>query len=236
MKALLLLSALAMGQGSAVPGQAAKEIKTIPVGPNVRVELEGKQRRVLVQAKVVLTKGPLEGLLTRSGKKEHEYILAGDFDARHLHAALELAGAKAGKPVQFRPKYIPASGSLVRIRLRYNQDDKPVEISAREWIVETKTGKPLASDWVFGGSKLVPHPEGPGKPDYYVANYGDVVCLCNMDSALLDLPIASPKKFDERIYEANSKKIPKEGTTVTLIFEVVPEKDKPRGGRRSPSK
>ncbi|MFQ3592018.1 MAG: YdjY domain-containing protein, partial [Gemmataceae bacterium] len=186
-----------------------------------------KQRRVLVQAKVVLTKGPLEGLLTRTGKKEHEYILASDLDARHLHTALELAGAKAGKPVQFRPKYTPASGSTVAIRLRYEQEGKAVELSAREWIVEAKTGKALTSDWVFGGSKLVPHPEGPGKPDYYLANYGDVVCVCNMDSALLDLPVASPKKFDERIYQANTKRIPKEGTAVTLILEVVPEKAKP---------
>jgi hypothetical protein len=111
--------------------------------------------------------------------------------------------------------------------LRYQKDKKPVEVSAREWITETKTGKALAIDWVFGGSKLVPDPQGAGKPDYYVANYGDVVCLCNMDSALLDLPIESPKQFDARAYEANSKAIPAVGTMVEVIFEVVPEKPKP---------
>ncbi|MGL4551667.1 MAG: YdjY domain-containing protein, partial [Gemmataceae bacterium] len=71
--------------------------KTVKVGPNVAVEFQGKGRRVVVEAAVCLTRGPLEGLLTRRMKKEHEYVLAGDFDARHLHAALELAGAKAGK-------------------------------------------------------------------------------------------------------------------------------------------
>jgi hypothetical protein len=203
-------------------------IKTVKVGPNVVVEFEGKQRRVVVQSKVVLTKGPLEGLLTRATKKEHEYILAGDFDARHLHTALELAGAKAGKPVQFLPKYTPASGSKVAIRLRYTKDGKPMDVPARDWIVEGRTGKPLAVDWVFGGSKLIPSPEGPGKPNYYIANYGDVVCLCNMDSALLDLPIESPKKFDARHYEANTKVIPKEGTAVELIFVVIADKPKPK--------
>jgi hypothetical protein len=224
MTALLLLGVFLTPMQTSEPMPA---IKTAKVGPNVVVEISGKQRRVIVQSKVVLTKGPLEGLLTRTGKKEHEYILAGDFDARHLHAALVLAGAKAGKPVEFLPKYTPASGSKVAIRLRYTKDGKSVEVPAREWIVEAKTGKPLAIDWVFGGSKFVPNPEGPGKPDYFVANYGDVVCLCNMDSALLDLPIVSPKKFDARSFEANSKAIPREGTAVELIFEVVADKPKP---------
>jgi hypothetical protein len=201
--------------------------KPVKVGPNVVVEFEGKKRRVIVEAAVCLTKGPLEGLLTRKMKKEHEYILAGDFDARHLHAALELAGAKAGKPVQFLPKYTPATGSKVAVSLRYVKGGKTVTVPARDWIKEHKTGKPLATDWVFGGSKLVPNPEGAGKPDYYIANYGDVICVCNMDSALLDLPIESPKKFDIRAYEAATTAIPEVGTKVEVIFEVVPEKGKP---------
>ena len=101
-----------------------------------------------------------------------------------------------------------------------------VTVPAREWIKEHKTGKPLATDWVFGGSKLVPNPEGIGKPDYYVANYGDVICVCNMDSALLDLPVESPKKFDIRAYEAATSAIPDAGTKVTVVFEVVPDAPK----------
>jgi hypothetical protein len=174
---------------------------------------------VIVQAAVCLRTGPLEGLLTRKMKKEHEYVLAADIDARHLHTALELAGAKAGRPVQFLPKYQPASGSRVRIAVRYDRGGKSVTVPASDWIRHAKTGKPLAQDWVFAGSRMVADPDT--KQLYYIANHGDVVCLCNMESALLDLPIESPKKFDIRTYEAATDAIPENGTKVEVIFEVV---------------
>lgn len=200
-------------------GHAAPEKKRVPVGPNVALEVEGKQRRVIVQAAVCLRKGPLEGLLTRKMKKEHEYVLAADLDARHLHTALELAGAKAGKPVQFAPKYQPASGSRVRITLRYEKDGKRVTVPSSAWIKHAKTGKVLEQDWVFAGSKMVADPDT--KQLSYIANHGDVVCVCNMESALLDLPVESPKKFDIRSYEAATDAIPENGTKVEVIFEVV---------------
>lgn len=218
----LLLAALLGTHAPAVEKPMPKQVR---VGPNVVVEIVGKERRVIVNASVVLRKGPLEGLLTRSKKKEHEYILAGDFDARHIHTALETAGAKAGSPVEFRPKYKPASGSTIRITLRYQKGGKTVTVPAGEWIKEHKTGQTLKSDWVFGGSKLVDSFDGKG-PKEYIANHGDVVCVCNMDSALMDLPVASPKAFDSRIYEPNADKIPDVGTAVEVIFEIVAPKKK----------
>jgi hypothetical protein len=217
----LILVALA---GVAAPDPEPKP-RLVKVGPNVVLEINGKQRRVIVTSSVVLRKGPLEGLLTRAKKKEHEYILAGDFDARHVHTALELAGAKAGKPVEFVPKYKPATGSMVRISLRYKKGGKEVTVPAGEWIKETKTGKAIKTDWVFGGSRFVDSADGKGGKDY-VANHGDVVCLCNMDSAMLDIPVASPKAFSDRIHEAHEAKIPENGTAVEVIFEVVPAKKK----------
>lgn len=206
-----------------LPALALGEAKRVTVGPNVVLEIEGKNRRVIVQTKVVLRKGPLEGLLTRAKKKEHEYILAGDFDARHLHTALIGAGGKPGAPVSFEPKFKPPSGTKVQIQLRYKKGDKTITDSARDWIKHHKTGKPLDTDWVFGGSRLIPNPEGKG-PDYYLANHGDIVCLVNMDSAMLDLPSMSPKAFEDRIYEPNPDKVPPEGTAVEIIFEILTEK------------
>jgi len=81
--------------------------KRVPVGAGVELEIEGSTRRVIVSSTVVLRKGVLEGLLTRVKKKEHEYILAADVDARHIHTALEAAQAKAGTPVQFSPQFSP---------------------------------------------------------------------------------------------------------------------------------
>jgi hypothetical protein len=198
--------------------------KRTEVGKNVLLEVDGTTRRVIVPAKVVLREGPLEGLLTRNDIKDHEYILSAEVDARHIHAALLLAKAKAGSPVQFAPKYVPASGSTIKVSLRYDKDGKSVTVPASEWIRDTKTRKPLDQNWVFGGSKLAPNPEGDNLPPVYVANYGDLICVCNMDSAMLDLPVKSPKKFDARMYEVHTEKVPARDTNVDVIFEVVPDK------------
>lgn len=204
--------------------RAEPAVKRTEVGKNVCLEVDGKQRRVVVQAVVCLREGPLEGLLTRKKAKEHEYLLAADIDARHLHTALLLAGAKPGKPVSFLPKYVPASGSSIRVNLRYTKDAKPVTVPAREWVRHARTRQPLDLDWVFGGSRFIPNPQDDNKPTYYAANYGDVICVCNMDSALLDLPVQSPKKFDIRLYEAATERIPPKDTAVEVILEPVAEK------------
>jgi len=201
------------------------KVKTVKIGDNVVLEI-GDVKRVIVQAEVCLTKGPLEGLLTRKTKKEHEYVLAADVDARLIHTALIGAGAEAGSPVVFDPKYKAAHGTTIKIYLRYVKDKKTVTVPASDFIRHNKTKKALDKDWVFGGSKFVKDPnDKDGKP-YYVANYGDVVCLVNMDSAMLDLPVASPKALEERVWEANTDNVPKEGTKVEVIFEPVVEKKK----------
>jgi hypothetical protein len=207
------------------PPKVEPKPKRLKVGNNVFFEVEGKQRRVIVNSKVVLTKGPLEGLLTIAGKKEHEYILGGDFDARHLHAALNLAGGKEGSPVKFAPKFKPPTGSKVKVALRYKKGGKSITVPASAWIKHHKTGKPLSTDFVFAGSRTVPNLDPQGKP-IYLANYGDIICLCNMDSALLDIPVASPKALEDRVWEANTTKLPPKDTVVEVIFEVIPEKKK----------
>jgi hypothetical protein len=228
--ALFALAALPLGAGPA-PGAPAKPeakpaLKTTEVGKNVTLEVKGKERRVIVKAVVVLREGQLEGLLTRAMTKEHEYILAADCDARHIHVALTLAGAKAGSPVTFVPKYAPAHGSAIRASLRYKKGGKVVTVPASEWVREHRSKKALDQDWVFAGSRFVENPAGQDKPRVYVANYGDLICLCNMDTAMLDLPVKSPKKFDARMYEAVTDRIPPKDTPVEVILEVVPPKKK----------
>ena len=102
----------------------APEIKKVAVGKNITLEIQGDKRRVLVAAEVCLREGMLEQLMTRKRTKEHEAILAADIDARELHLALALAGAEAGKPVQFRPKLVAPSGTTVKIFLEYKDKGK----------------------------------------------------------------------------------------------------------------
>jgi hypothetical protein len=197
--------------------------KTTEIGKNVLLEVAGADRRVIVKSLVVLREGPLEGLLTRTMAKEHEYILATDSDARHIHLALTLAGAKPGLPVVVVPNYVPPRGDRIKVSLRYKKDGKVVTVPARDWVRDHKTKKALDRDWVFAGSRFVP-PAVAGNPPFYAANVGDLICLCNMESALLDLPIKSPKPFAERFYEPHADRIPPKDTPVDVILEVVPEK------------
>ncbi len=192
--------------------------KRVTLGPNVVLEIEGDKRRVIVSATVCRREGALEGLLTRAKKKEHEYILAADVDARVLHTALEAAGAKAGTPVVLAPKYQAAKGTAIKVSLRYPKGGETVTVSAHEWIRHAKEKKSLDKDWVFAGSRFVPSPLDKNKLDY-IANHGDVICTCNMESALLDLPIPSPKRFDARLWEAHTDRIPPLDTKVEVILE-----------------
>jgi hypothetical protein len=205
--------------------------KVVKIGDNVYLEIDGKQRRVIVKAKICLREGRLEGLLTRTMAKEHEYLLAADCDARHIHTALVTAGAKPGSPVVFAPKYKAAHGTPIKVSLRYEVEDKKtkkkktVTVRAQEWIREAKSKKKLDKEWVFGGSKFIPNTDKE-KPPIYIANHGDLICTVNMESAMLDLPVASPKTFEARLFEAVKDKIPDKDTEVEVILEPVPDKKK----------
>jgi hypothetical protein len=212
------LEAVARADEPAKPDEAKRN----EIGKNVFLEKQGDARRVVINSSVCLREGVLEGLLTLKGTKEHEYILVSEADARHIHAALLLAGATPGSPVQYEPKYSPACGSAIKVFLRYKDGEKLVTVPAQKWIRDNKTKKDLDHDWVFGGSKLVQVPEK--KQPIYLANQGDVICLCNMPDAMLDLPVKSPKSIDDRIWETNVDRIPAMGTAVEIILEVVPDK------------
>jgi hypothetical protein len=211
---------------AAVADDPKPDVKAKEIGKNVFFETEGEQRRVVVKAYVCFREGQLEGLLCRKFTKEHEYILAADADARHIHTALLAARAKPGSPVQFDPKFVPASGSVIKVTLRYKKDGKDVVLPAQDWIRDVAAKKTLQESWVFGGSRFLPDPDDKTKPDIYLANQGDVICLCNMETAMMDLPIRSPRKLEERTYQAISDKIPELNTPVDVILEVAEKKEK----------
>src|SRR5581483_2100917 len=183
------------------PEKPVEGKKTL-VGPNVFLEvLPGDKRRVLVSAEVVLRRGEyrLEGLLCRKNTKEHEYVLAADVDARDIHTALLAAGAKPGHPVEFQPQYVAASGDVIKVSLRYEQNGKLITMPAQKWLRTAEGNKECDQDWVFAGSKFVQDPDNPTKP-IYLANQGDIICTANMDTAMMDLPIRSSGALESRLF------------------------------------
>jgi hypothetical protein len=210
------------------PGQAAKPqaaAKKVEMGKNVFFETQGNERRVLVNAYVCLRQGQLEQLLTRKRTKEHEAILAADVDARNIHFALTAAKAEAGKPVQFRPKFQAPTGTTIKVSLEYkDKDGKLVRVPAQQWVRHVKTKKDLPYDWVFAGSHLFNDPLDKTRPPFYAANDGDVICVANFETAMLDLPVDSSKDNDDLAYEAHTERIPPLETPVLLILEPVLKK------------
>jgi len=200
-------------------------VKRVEVGKNVVLEIQEGSRRVLIEATVCLQKGPLELLMCKQRTKEHEAILSADVDARDVHKALLLTGAKPGSPVEFEPKYVPAHGDTIKVTLEYESKGKKITVSAQDWIRNSKTKKTLTDRWVFAGSKLVQNPLDNNKP-LYMANEGDVVCISNFETALLDLPVKVSKDNSELAWECNTEVIPPVDTKVTIILEPVLEKKK----------
>lgn len=200
------------------------EAKKVLVGKNVWVEIQADKRRVLVSASVCMREGQLEQLLTRKTTKEHEAVLAADVDARDIHQALLVAGAKEGSPVKFQPKYTPASGSVIKVSLQYEEKGKLNSVPAQSWVRNVRTKKDLEHNWVFGGSRLVADPFDPQKERYYLANDGDVICLSNFETAMLDLPIKSSREEAFLAFEAHTELIPPLNTKVVVVLEPVPEK------------
>ena len=207
------------------PGEKAPpaEAKKVRVGPNVYLEVQGARRRVLISAEVCLREGALELFLCRKNTKEHEAVVHAEADARDIHQALLLAEAEPGSPVKFDPKYTPAKGQPIRVSVEYEEKGKVRHVNARSWVKNAKTGKELETDWVFAGSHLVENLLDKNKPKVYMAqDSGDVICVSNFETAMLDVPILSSKDDADRAFEAFTARIPEVGTKVSVILEPLP--------------
>jgi hypothetical protein len=204
-------------------------------GPGLWLEIEKTKgqvtrRVVVVNAAVCLREGQygLECLLCRKNTKEHEAILSTEAVAEKIHALLIVCGGKPGAPVKFEPKYTPPHGPKVKISLVYKENDKLVRVPAQEWVLDKKTKKDLSYDWVFTGSLLWRDDLDEKKPVMRYAANGDgaYVCVTNVPTAMIDLPISSSNALEERTFVPITSRIPELGTKVDMIFEVVAEEKK----------
>ncbi len=196
------------------------------LGPHVYFEriAEGDQRRVYVEAAVCLREGEygLEFLLCRKATKEHESVLHTEADARIIHLGLQAAGAVPGSPVKFDPEFKSPTGTPIKITARYTEKGKLVTRPAQDWVRNTKTKKALAEDWVFAGSEFFTDPEDPKKKPIYLATAeGSYVSVANVPTAMLDLPINSPKQLEGRTFAPFTERIPPVDTKVVLVLEPV---------------
>lgn len=177
-----------------------------------------KHKQVMVEGRVCLRKGVLEMFACPKRTKEHESVVAINARSQMVHTALLAVGAKPGHPVRYQPTYEPATGSEVAISVVWRDPEgKEQRTAAQQWIKNVKTNRPLEHTWVFAGSTFWKDPET-GK-HYYQAENGEMVCLSNFGTALLDLPVASPDANADLLFRANTERIPPVDTPVRLVFQ-----------------
>lgn len=204
---------------TAIAADRHPELKRLSADEEVWVDPQAKE--VVVGGEIAIDKGPIEFFACPRETKEHESVVATRSTARLVHAALLAIGLEPGKPVSFDPEYAAASGPKVRVRMRWTgADGRPQSIDARQWIRDTRTGEAMADDWVFAGSSFWTDPTD-GK-EYYQADGGDLICVSNFPSAMLDLPVESSQSNQALLFEAFEGRVPPRGTEVDLILSRVP--------------
>ncbi len=194
----------------------ADQLKRLdPVSP-VWVDVANKQ--VILIGQVCQTDVPLEMFACLRNTKEHESILVVPVKAYVVHAALLGVGAKAGHPVEFTPKYVPASGTEIDITLHWKDEKGTIQTAAaQDWIRDTKTGKAMNAAWVFGGSRFQLD-ETTGR-QYYQAEGGDFICVSNFSTAMIDLSVESSQANANLQFQAYTERIPPRGTPVTMVLK-----------------
>ncbi len=179
------------------------------------VDVKGK--RVFVDGYVAQREAYLEMFACPAETKEHESVVGVMAQSSELHAALLAVGAVQGATVRYDPEYIPATGQRIRIWVMwYDEGGKFQHTDARRWVRHVGTEDSLKLDWVFAGSTLWKDPSD-GK-EYYQADGGEMICVSNFSTALMDLPVESSDANNELQFDAFTERIPPPGTPVRLML------------------
>ncbi|MCR9210238.1 MAG: YdjY domain-containing protein [bacterium] len=195
---------------AAPPG--AKQITKLP-----DLWIDPKAKRVYIDGYVTMRKGALEMFACPVGTKEHESIVAAFAKSKEVHAGLLALGTKSGTPVSYDPEFKPPTGQPVAVWVTWRDEaGKFKVVDARTWVQNNETKKPLAEQWVFAGSQLWTDPVD--KVTHYSADSGDMICVSNFSSAMLDVPFSSSAQAGNLLFLAHTERIPEQATPVRLVL------------------
>ncbi|MEO9593430.1 YdjY domain-containing protein [Rhodopirellula bahusiensis] len=195
---------------AAPPG--AKQITKLP-----DLWIDTKAKRIYIDGYVTMRKGGLEMFACPVGTKEHESVVAAFAKSKEVHAGLLALGTKSGTPVSYDPEFKPPTGQPVAVWVTWRDEAGKFKVAdARSWVQNNETKKPLAEQWVFAGSQLWTDPVD--KVTHYSADSGDMICVSNFSSAMLDVPFSSSAQAGNLLFLAFTEHIPEQATSVRLVL------------------
>lgn len=175
--------------------------------------------RVAVEGRVCLREGVLEMFACPAGTKEHESVVAVEAPAFLLHTALLAAGAEPGKPARFEPEFLPPEGPRIGVDVEWlDEAGQAKRVRAQHWILDVDTGGEMTLPFVFAGSGFWTDPDT-GR-QRYLAESGDLICVSNFGTAMLDVPAASTQANADLLFEPFTERIPPLDTPVRLWLTV----------------
>ena len=197
------------------------------LGPDDQVWIDVRQKIVVVGSFVALDRGLLEMFACPKGTKEHESVVAVNSRSFIIHAGLLAVGAKPGHPVKFDPTYEAATGQEIEVFVIWEDEGKPRWARGQDWVRDQQKEKVMETPWVFGGSGFW-RDDDTGER-HYMAESGELICLSNFTTAMLDLPVQSSDSNAALLFEANTDAIPARGTRVTMVL-MPKAAEQPEGG------
>ncbi len=211
----------------------------VQLHPKQNIWYDKKNNVTVMHGAVGLNRGPLElfactGRVSQdrsfpdrvisSGPKAHESVLVFDIFPHLMHASLLACGVEPGKPAVFSPNFIPPTGAGIEVILRWkDKDGKIQQAHAGDWILDEKTNQTMNTPFVFTGSMFMVNARD-GKRMYLGDVDGELICVSNFPSAVMDVPIESSESNDARLFIANEAVIPPCGTPVTMILKPMDKK------------
>jgi hypothetical protein len=193
--------------------------------PEQPVWVDARNRQIVLLGEVCSAGYPLEFFATYPNRS-YEAVLSVNAQPSVVHACLLAIGAEPGHPVKFQPKFSPPTGTEVAIEVRWKDAQGKIQSKpAQYWIRNIKTKKELDTNWVFAGSMFVSDDAGNKS---YLADSGELICVLNLQGAMLDLPMRSDSGLESRSFEAFTEHLPPQGTATTVILKpILPLKPPP---------
>ena len=184
-----------------------------------RVKFDATTRTVSVPAKVNLSSGVIEYVLTTEAGKAHESMLTTTASPRDLHLACLLLGMK-GAPVTGAPNAameVPAA-QAVKISVTWETNGPPKSVPLAGLLQLKKGGnccdgaRMAEGPWHYTGSRFLP--SGP----FAAESEGSLISLIRDDDALVNNP--DETRDSDELHLANPTALPPAGWPVTIVFQL----------------